>query len=84
MTLATAIGSSIRRLRRNQNLQVKDLADNVPMSRPYLSEIENAHKIPSIELLADISKALNTTPADLWHEIYLNLKYHERRQETNA
>lgn len=74
MTLDLAIGATIRDIRKRKGWFVIDLADEIPMSRSYLSEVENGHKLPSIGLLGDIAKALQVSVADLWLEIYKNLK----------
>lgn len=72
-TLEQAVATTIREIRVYRNLQVKQLADRVPMCRSYLSEIENGHKIPSIGLLSEIAKGLDVEVAELWYEIYRNL-----------
>lgn len=74
MSLEVTIGRTVRGLRRQKGIYVKDLADRVPMSRSYLSEIEHGHKIPSVALLGDLAEALDMDVADFWYFIYRNLK----------
>lgn len=74
MSLELVIGKTVRGLRKQTGFQVKELADRVPMSRSYLSEIENGHKIPSVALIGDLAKALEIEIADVWYFIYRNLK----------
>jgi transcriptional regulator with XRE-family HTH domain len=74
MTLDLAVGASIRTIRKRKGWFVIDLADEIPMSRSYLSEVENGHKLPSIGLLGDIATALQIPVAELWLEIYKHLK----------
>lgn len=74
MTLEQVIGLTIRGIRKRNGMYCKDLADRVPMSRSYLSEIEHGHKTPSVGLLGDLAIALDLDVADLWYFIYRNLK----------
>jgi len=72
-TLEQAVATSIREIRLYRHMQAKDLAERVPMSRSYLSEVEHGHAIPSIALLGDIAKGLDVDITELWYEIYRNL-----------
>lgn len=73
MSLEVAIGSTIRQIRKQKGWFAVDLAEQIPMSRSYLSELEHGHRLPSIGLLGDIAHGLNMTVADLWLAIYDNL-----------
>jgi transcriptional regulator with XRE-family HTH domain len=73
MRLDYVIGSTIREIRIGKGWYAMDLAEQVPVSRGYLSEIEHGHKLPSIDMLADIAKALGMEVSELWYAIYKNL-----------
>lgn len=74
MSLEVTIGRTVRGLRKQNGLFAKELAEKVPMSRSYLSEIEHGHAIPSVALLGDLARALDLDVADFWYFIYRNLK----------
>lgn len=74
MSLELVIGKTIRGLRKQTGFRANELAKRVPMSRSYLSEIEQGHKIPSVALIGDLAKALEMEIADVWYFIYRNLK----------
>jgi transcriptional regulator with XRE-family HTH domain len=73
MSIDYVIGYTIREIRSGKGLYAMDLADQVPISRSYLSEIEHGHRLPSIGMLADIAKALEMEVSELWYAIYKNL-----------
>lgn len=57
----TTIGSRIKKLRKQQNLTLKELSEKVGISISFLSDIENGRSNPSLERLKQLAKALNTT-----------------------
>jgi transcriptional regulator with XRE-family HTH domain len=73
MRLAIAVGETIRTLRQEQNLTLRDLSSKSYVALGYLSEIERGHKDPSTEILESISKGLEVSTAELYHEIALLL-----------
>ena len=55
------IGTNIRYFRRKANLTVEQLADQIPVSRPTLSNWENGVRTPDVYKLARIAQILNTS-----------------------
>lgn len=53
------IGKSIVAIRRERQINQKDLADKAGIASGYLSQIEKDKKLPSLEILDSICKALN-------------------------
>jgi transcriptional regulator with XRE-family HTH domain len=61
-----ADGAQIRRLRKAQNLTVRELAERVGIARQYLSLIEvGVKKQPSIDTLAGIARELGESLGNL-------------------
>ena len=58
MDLRELVGINIRKLRNDRQMSQEDLAFEAELDRSYLSEIENGHKSPGIEVLAKIAAAL--------------------------
>ena len=56
------LGSAIRERRRAKSLTLVDLASQVGLSQPFLSQIENGRARPSLMSLQRIAEALGTTP----------------------
>ena len=52
------VGSRIKKLRKQQNLTLRDLAKKADISHSFLSDIENNRSQPSLNRLRDISAAL--------------------------
>src|SRR5215207_3247450 len=71
--LRTAIGTVLRRLRRQQGRTLQDVADAAGVSMPYLSEIERGRKEASSEILAVICRALGINLPELLEEVRLEL-----------
>lgn len=56
-----AIGKRIKLTRIKQNILQKDLADQIGISKPHMSNIETAHTKIGLETLVSIANALNTS-----------------------
>lgn len=56
-----ALGSAIRTRRRARELTLVDLAGQVDLSQPFLSQIENGRARPSLMSLHRLAEALDTT-----------------------
>ena len=65
------LGNIIRALRREKNLTLKELAKKARLSVSFLSDIEKGRSKPSLETLINISLVLQTTPAALLSEDFL-------------
>ena len=56
------IGRRIARRRKQLNLKQSQLSELIDISNPYMSNIEHAVSIPSIEVIMKLAIALDTTP----------------------
>lgn len=72
-SIETAIGSTIKEIRKSKGWFAVDLAEQIPMSRSYLSEVEQGHKAPSLGLLPAIAAGLGLTMADFWLAVHKNI-----------
>jgi transcriptional regulator with XRE-family HTH domain len=68
MLLRHVVGAALRRIRQDQGLTLREVADAASISMPYLSEVERGRKEPSSEVLAGICRALGLTLVDLLDE----------------
>ena len=55
----------IKELRKKRKMSMQELADRIPLSVSFLSDIENGRSNPSIKRLEEIAVALETTTAYL-------------------
>lgn len=63
---ALALGALVRKLRRDQRMTLRQLADRVPMSASNLSRIElGSQGPPADEIIERIGMALEADPAEL-------------------
>lgn len=53
------IGKTIKKLRKQKKIQQFELAKRSGISKPYLCQIENGNRIPTLETLEKISLVLN-------------------------
>ena len=60
-----ALGKRIADIRKQHNLTQEQLAEKTDLSNIYISHIENARSIPSLETLIKLCDALGTTPDGL-------------------
>ncbi len=56
------LGTRIKKRRRELNLKQNELSEMLGISNNYLSNIENGHSIPSLEVFSDICVKLKITP----------------------
>lgn len=59
--LARSIGHTIRRLRQERGLTLKEFGEKTGLSGPFLSQLENGRAMPSIVTLHRAASALGTT-----------------------
>ncbi len=59
--IRTLFGSRLRKLRNDQGLSQKSLADQMGVSRTYISKIENGRQNPTLEKIYNISTCLNVS-----------------------
>ncbi|MGB3945974.1 MAG: helix-turn-helix transcriptional regulator [Candidatus Saccharimonadales bacterium] len=55
-------GKRVRELRKAKKLSQSQLADKVGVDRSYIGLLERGERNPSLEVIADIAKALGTKP----------------------
>src|SRR5512132_1948065 len=60
----TELGAEVRRLRAAQRLSLDALAKLVHCSSSHLSEVENGKKLPSVGLIQNLDRVLETTGED--------------------
>lgn len=65
MELLTRLGERTRRLRVDQRLTLRELAERSGVSLRFLLQIESGRANVSVRRLADVAKALGTSPAAL-------------------
>ena len=61
----STLGITLKQLRKEKGLTIKDLADKIGVSQPFLSQIETAKRKASPELLGKIAEAVNVSYFDL-------------------
>ena len=59
MTKAKAFGRALKKVRLKKNLTQEDLSLQAEIARVYIPELEYGKKVPSIETIFKLSKALN-------------------------
>lgn len=73
-----SIGENIKYCRKINNISRKELAEKIGMSASGLANCENGNRLPSLDMLKKLSKALNITVDDLIEgEIEDNKRYWE-------
>lgn len=72
--MKSVIGEVIHRYRMQSGLSQDQLVDKIDMSKAFLSEIERGIKMPSVETLFRISKALGVNASEIVVEIEKELK----------
>jgi DNA phosphorothioation-dependent restriction protein DptG len=73
-----AMGKRIRAARTARNLTQTELAKRVGCSYPFLGHIERGTRIPSVETLCQIAKALNMSTDALLGLTNLNMEERAR------
>ncbi|MGN8646181.1 helix-turn-helix domain-containing protein [Gracilibacillus sp. HCP3S3_G5_1] len=68
------IGERLRLLRKSLKLTTKEVADRVNVSQSYISQFENNHAVPDVDMLYKILKALDTDLATFFS--YTEEDYH--------
>ena len=61
------MGNNIKYFRQKLGITQQQLADNLNVSRQYVSEIENCKKLPTIKIAFDCAKFLCTTVDRLFY-----------------
>ena len=63
------IGKRIKKIRKDKELTIKDIADRLNLTRSLISQIENNKVTPSIKTLAQIASILNTPITAFFEDI---------------
>lgn len=63
-----SIGDKLKKLRKENNLTLKELHNKTGISISFISDIENKRRNPSIDNLKVLAQALNTSVSDLLDE----------------
>lgn len=53
------LGTNVRKLRKEKTFDQEEFAERIGVTQPYLSQIENGHREPSVSLLHRISEELD-------------------------
>lgn len=61
-------GQNIKQIRKQRNLTQKQLADQIEISRSYLSDIENGRKNLSIKTVKKLANSLGLSVTDLFND----------------
>ena len=80
MTKNTVQDKSIIFYRRRQNLKQQELADDLGITRTYLSFIENHRQYPDTELLDRLTKILGVTVSQIYSENELDFILYQDRK----
>ncbi len=68
----SAVGKTIKRIRKENKMSLKDVAEKSDVTAGLLSKIENFRAIPSLPVLQSISLALDVNLVDLVREVNTN------------
>jgi len=73
------LGQNIRQERNNQNMTQEQLAERVGISAVFLSQIENAQKVPSLETVNKIVACLGITMENAFKGDYVSVPNIDKR-----
>ena len=65
----SSIGKRIAAVRKKRGLKQHEVCEIAEINDKYLSVIENARSIPSLEVILRICKALDVTPNDILTDV---------------
>lgn len=72
------VGKNIRQLRKDRELDQETFADQIRVTQPYLSQLENGRRDPSMSLLRRISEELEVSVPGL---ILLSMEEEDVQQD---
>lgn len=61
----TTLGQRIRELREEKDLSLRELAAQIKVSAPFMSDVERDRRHPSDQRIAEIARVLGTSPEEL-------------------
>jgi transcriptional regulator with XRE-family HTH domain len=59
------LGEALRQMRKTAGISQEELAFEAKVDRPYISELENGHKSPTVEVLFRICPVLGVAASEL-------------------
>jgi transcriptional regulator with XRE-family HTH domain len=65
MGIMKRVAENMKRIRNERGLTQQTLADKVKIHRVYLAQMEGATRVPSLEMLERLAKALKVTVGEL-------------------
>lgn len=68
MTLRSIFITNLKRIRKQKHISQMQLAEKYNTSTSYIGEIEIGKKFPSVEMISNISEALEIRPFELFME----------------
>jgi transcriptional regulator with XRE-family HTH domain len=68
------LGESLRRARKAAGISQEDLAFEAKIDRTYVSQLENGHKSPTVEVLFRICPVLGMAASELIAKVELSLQ----------
>lgn len=63
--LLQAMAARIKALRRSAGMTQEQLSEKADIATQYVSRLENAHQVPSLYVIVEVAKALDTSPSVL-------------------
>ena len=63
------LGGGIRRYRHLAKLTLEKLAERVDLNPVYLGQIERGYKVPTVDVLLRVAKALNVRLSDIVRDL---------------
>lgn len=63
------LGEGIRRYRKMERLTQEKLAEKVDLNPVYVGQIERGYKVPTVDVLLRIAKALKVRLRDIVHDL---------------
>ena len=76
--LNTSLGAVIRDLRVAAGMSQEELADRAGIHRTYVSQLERGLKSPTVAILVDLAKALDTSPSRILRSVETGIGWHGR------
>ena len=83
MRLNSAVGDTLRLLRTDRSLTLREVSKRSSVSLGHLSDIERGNKQASSQMLEAIAKGLEISTTELIGEVYDYMKIYDYLEETS-
>ena len=83
MRLNSAVGDTLRLLRTDRSLTLREVSKRSSVSLGHLSDIERGNKQASNQMLEAIAKGLEISTTELIGEVYDYMKIYDYLEETS-